>query len=244
MGGRGSWSAGALGEIDVHDAGMQAALIGGEIGSEETRGDIAAMAGNAGFRDIDGTGDIPTGILGAQMLQLQNLEHRFGAVGGGHVEVLATPGGNSGTIALVAYNDATGRQTLVFNQDYFQNVGSMNRRSSFEQNKGFHMPTSNTVLTNARYDVTHEYGHLLHNTLYNEAKANGYKGTRKQFVSREWLKIQKIANEKYHAKKSDLSAYGKENRREAFAEAFANSQLGKPTKVGLAMRDYLKHHGF
>lgn len=67
MGGRGSWSAGALGEIDVKDGPMQSAMIGGIIGSEETRGDISTMAGMAGFRDIDGTGDIPTGVLGAQM---------------------------------------------------------------------------------------------------------------------------------------------------------------------------------
>ena len=244
MGGRGSWSAGALGEIDVKDGGMQTALIGGFIGSEETRGDIKTMADNAGFSSIDGTGDIPTGILGAQLIQLQNLEQKYGAIGKGNVEVLATPGGDSGTIALVAYQPVTGKQTLVFNDNYFQNVSAMNARQSESQAHGWNMPTSNTVLSNARYDITHEYGHILHNQMYNEAVANGYKGSRKQYVSQEWLKVQKIANTKYHASKSDLSTYGNENRREAFAEAFANSQLGNPTAVGLAMRDYLRQRGY
>lgn len=241
MGGRGSWSAGSLGEIDVGDAKELAGNIsGGIIGSEETRSDIKRMSDMASLKDIDGTGDIPTAILGAQMIQLQNLEKEFGAIKAGDVEMLAAPVGHGGTVAAVAFQPITGKQTLMLNSDYFTNAGQMHADQLANEHSGWNMPTNGSVKEAARYAITHEYGHMLHNELYNKARANGYTGTRKQFVSQEWLKIQKIANETYGAKASDLSRYGNENRREAFAEAFANSQLGKPTKVGLAMRDYLK----
>lgn len=245
MGGRGSWSAGSKGEVDVGDAKELASGIGsGIIGPEETRSDIKRMSDMAGLKDVDGTGDIPTAILGAQMIQLQNLEKRFGAIDSGDVEMLSAPVGHGGTVAAVAYQPITGSQTLMLNSDYFKNAGQMHIDQLVNEHSGWNMPTNGTVLDAARYAITHEYGHMLHNELYNRAKANGYSGTRKQFVSREWLKIQRIANNKYGARKSDLSRYGNENRREAFAEAFANSQLGNPTKVGLAMRDYLKSLGY
>lgn len=241
MGGRGSWSAGSKGEIDVGDAKELAGNIGANIiGPEETRGDIKRMSDMAGLKDVDGTGDIPTAILGAQMIQLQNLEREFNALKTGNVEMLSTPAGQGGTVAAVAYQPFTGAQTLMLNSDYFKNAGQMLANQLANEHSGWNMPTNGTVKEAARYAITHEYGHMLHNELYNRAKANGYTGTRKQFVSQEWLKIQKIANERYGASKSDLSRYGNENRREAFAEAFANSQLGRPTKVGLAMRDYLR----
>ena len=246
MGGRGSWSAGAYGEVDVGDAKeMAGAIGGGEIGSPETRADIKTMADMAGLKDVDGTGDIPTAILGAQMMQLQNLERRFGAAKSGDVEMLASPIGTGGdAVAAVAYQPFTGAQTLMLNSDYYQNVGKMNAEHLADEHAGWRMPTNGTVMDSARYAITHEYGHMLHNDLYNKAKADGYTGTRKQYVSQEWKKVQKIANERYGAKKTDLSLYGHENRREAFAEAFANSQMGNPTKVGLAMQDYLRERGY
>lgn len=243
--GKGSWSAGSKGEIDVGDAKELASNIGANIiGAEEKRNDIKRMADMASLKDIDGTGDIPTAILGAQMIQIQNLERIFGALKDGDVELLAAPAGHGGAIAAVAYQPITGAQTLMLNSDFYTSAGQLKADQLADEHSGWRMPTDGSIKDAARYAITHEYGHMLHNELYNKAKANGYTGTRKQYVSQEWLKIQRIANDKYGADKSDLSIYGNENRREAFAEAFVNSQLGNPTKVGLAMRDYLKSIGF
>lgn len=245
MGGRGSYSAGNYGEIDVSDGKeIAVSLRGGAIGAEETREGIDRMAEMAGLRDIDGTGDIPKGILNAQLQQLQNLEHKYGAIRDDYVEMLAAPGDGSPTMALVAYNPASGRQTLVLNESHFMSVGGLRRSIEREVKDKNFMPTDGSLTSSARYVITHEYAHILHNHLYNQAKQNGYAGTRKQFVSREWMKIQKIANETYNAKKADLSRYGGENRREAFAEAFANAHSGKPNAVGKAMLDYLKSLGY
>ena len=245
MGGRGSWSAGSYGTLDVQDGdGIGGALKGGMIGSQESRGDIKQMARLAGFEDVDGTGDIPTAILGAQLLQLQTLEKQYGVIGARENMLLAVPGGNSGTIAQVAYNEASGAQTLVLNLDEFQNVRSIRSLQEAAQRSGYHMPTDGRITSLARYSVTHEYGHMVHNELYNVARANGYTGSKRKFVHDEWGKIQRIANTRYGASNKDLSAYGFVNRREAFAEAFANAHLGNPNPVGRAMQDYLKQQGF
>jgi hypothetical protein len=42
----------------------------------------------------------------------------------------------------------------------------------------------------------------------------------------------------------NLSRYGRTNKAEFFAEVFANSQLGNPNELGLAMIEWLKQKGF
>ena len=45
---------------------------------------------------------------------------------------------------------------------------------------------------------------------------------------------------------NSISEYGRKNnnRAEFFAECFANSQLGKPNDLGIAMTEWLKQKGF
>lgn len=236
MGGRGEYSAGGRGVSDTRLSGSGSFMV---VGSEETRPDIIRMSEMAGVSEIIGTGDMPTAILGAQLIQLQNLERQFGAAGFSGIDVIACPPeGIGGAIAAVAYN-GQGKQTLGFNYEYYQSVSGINALQREMQQSGWKMPTDKSPTSLARYTVTHEYGHVMHNSLYNKAVSSGYKGSRKQFVASEWGKIHKMAVEKYGATKSDMSVYGGKNPRESFAESFANSQLGSPNAYGLAMRDYL-----
>lgn len=59
---------------------------------------------------------------------------------------------------------------------------------------------------------------------------------------KEILAIAKKNNRKF--KKDDfISKYGKKNDNEFFAEVFANSQLGAPNELGIAMQQWLKQKG-
>lgn len=120
------------------------------------------------------------------------------------------------------------------------------------------------------YTVTHEYGHMVQNTMIaDEMKAQGwdpnnasamvdytahtpkgmfkwYTDIRKKVAKGCKKEIVDIAKESDPSfKYADyISDYGKTNDMEFFAEVFANSQLGAPNKLGLAMKEWLKRKGF
>ena len=246
MGGRGSSSSsGKFGELDINDPAESGngSFVAGIIGSKEDRPDIKSMSNMASLRDIDGTGDIPTGILNSQLIQLQNLNKKFHAINN-DVLLVGVDGARDEAVAAVSYDEQSNRQTLMMNINHFKTVKDMHESQKLNEAFNQFMPTNSKITSSIYYAVTHEYGHLLHNFLYMKAKAAGYKGTRKQFVSNAWKAVERIANRKFNAPKTSMSAYGNTNTREAFAEAFANSQLGNPNEVGKAMNYWLKSQGF
>ena len=58
----------------------------------------------------------------------------------------------------------------------------------------------------------------------------------------EIIAIAKERNPEFSLK-NNISGYGKTNYQEAFAEVFANSQLGKPNELGKAMLIWLERQG-
>ena len=115
------------------------------------------------------------------------------------------------------------------------------------------------------YTVTHEYGHILQNVLmsqrididaYNAAREKTglnaaklkklKKKTEDEAAKGIFSEILGIAKEKNSnfSLKDNISGYGKSNYQEAFAEVFANSQLGKPNELGQAMLVWLERMGY
>ena len=68
----------------------------------------------------------------------------------------------------------------------------------------------------------------------------------KEFEKQCYEEIKAIAkkNNPDFKLKENLCNYGRKNYEEFFAEAFANSQLGKPNELGKAMEEWLKGKGY
>lgn len=115
------------------------------------------------------------------------------------------------------------------------------------------------------YTVTHEYGHILESYIsrrredwaalaqratsriaYGAPNMRVYREAEKARAKEIWREIVAIARESNPSFKVGeyLSEYGRTNYYEAFAETFANSQLGEPNELGLAMIEWLKREGF
>lgn len=243
MGGRGTWSMTYDNKkymIHVGDASSVAAL-GKVDNSPDPRGDIKAMFSEIGFASIGGTAGINTAILGALAIQLNNLERQYGAIGSSGKVTLMTADG-SGFKAAVGY-DSHGNQSLILNPKAFSSVSAYNKQIKAEQAAGSKMPTDGSVKNNFRYTVTHEYGHMLQNSMYRKAVSNGYRGTPGRYAQEVKDSIIKTASTRYGGTQKSLSHYGATNSSEFFAEAFASAHLGKPTAVGKAMQDWLKSNG-
>ncbi|MCR5583488.1 MAG: hypothetical protein K6F70_07805 [Eggerthellaceae bacterium] len=97
----------------------------------------------------------------------------------------------------------------------------------------FKMPTDGSLLSAARYTITPEYGHLMHNAI------SKLTGKSKYEVFRE---VRGLAVRKNGATRRDLSDYGHTNYHEFFAEAFANANSGAPNAIGQAMNDHLDRY--
>ena len=94
--------------------------------------------------------------------------------------------------------------------------------------------------------ITHEYGHMLHNLLYQQKVNAGYSLSRDAYVRDINTAIRNIArrnNPQFDLMKN-ISEYGQSNEFEFFAEVFMNSQCGKPNELGMAMQEWLKQEGF
>ena len=138
----------------------------------------------------------------------------------------------------------------------------------------FKMECEETDEAYLAYTPTHEYGHLLSyalakadlddwsrdGTLKHKRyswKDGGYieepvtDGDWRYSDREKWLadaKKEIMQYAKKHDKKASIkwymSAYGKKDDDEFFAESFASAMLGKPNAIGLGMQDFLKKRGY
>lgn len=245
MGGRGTISlSGADGyEIDIWEI-YGGGAGGGQYNSDpESRADVLTMFANAGVEFVGGTQDLDSAVLGSVAIQLANLEKQYGAIGASdfvHVGTITDP---NGFIAAVATTDANTSQLLVLNTSYFDSVSTITATQRKGESSGFFSQTDGSILSSVRYAVTHEYGHMLENSLYNNAKANGYSGTSRQYATKVKDQVLSIATSRYGARQSDVSSYGTNNSMEFFAEAFTNANLGSSNAIGNALTDWLNDNG-
>ena len=240
MGGRGKVSV-TGGTIHIGSLQGGANDIKNVGGDTDPRNDIHVMfEDELGFSDVRGMEGSPTAVLGAQGIQLNNLERQYGAIGefDGQMEVLGMD--SASAIAAVRSNALTGEpNALLLNRGDFKDIKSRVAAERAAEASGWSMPTDGSTTALARYTVTHEYGHIMEAALYKRAKANNPGLTEGRHAASVARDIIKIAQERYGATGEHLSRYGAYNSYEFFAECFANANSGKPNPLGRAMNDYL-----
>ena len=118
--------------------------------------------------------------------------------------------------------------------------------------------------------VTHEYGHMLQDIMIGDemtrrgwtpddrykfmdyskktraAQLKWYNQVSKEVEDQCFKEIVEIAkkNNPDFSLSATISTYGASNKSEFFAEVFANSQLGAPNELGIAMEEWLKQKGY
>lgn len=238
MGGRGSYSV-SSGKRKMHirllghDSSCHPKNAGG---NPDSRSGVEELAKMAGFAATAGTDEIGTQSMGAYTSAIGKLERKYGAL----KAVPTTLAGADGTGFYAAAGGSDKGAVLMLNRKAMANAAKHAKAQGKEEADGFKMPTDGKLTSRANYTVTHEYGHLLQNALYQKAKKNGYTGTRSQHAKKAYKSIQRTAFMKYGATIKSLSRYGRTNEFEAFAESFANLNSGSPNAFGKAMGDYLK----
>lgn len=210
--------------------------MGGPVDSRES---VRTLARNVGFVDVIGTDEIMTQSMGAYTKKIGELERKYGAL----KAVPTTLAGADGSGFMAAAGSYGGNgAVMVLNRSSMKNAAKQARTQSGLEKSGHSMRSDGKLTSRANYTVTHEYGHLVQNALYQKAVMGGYNGTRQKFESDAKRQIEDIAIKKYKSKASHMSDYGRSNAAEFFAEAFAGANSGKPNSYGKAMLDYLKQN--
>ena len=229
MGGRGSFSmTGLMKTGSMHNVG----------GASDRRADVQQAFREIGFDDVKGTNGIDSAVLGAYAIALNRLEREYGAIRASEAPEFVT--GNSKNVkAAVFYEDnAPARQFMAINSDSMGMIGTNVRLQREAERRGFHAVTDGRITSEARYTITHEYGHMLSNAL---AAKNGMSAS--AFSDRAAGEIRRIAERKYGASSRDnVSRYGSSSSAEFFAESFASYHSGRPNAFGGAIGDWLKEN--
>ena len=197
--------------------------------------------------------------------QLHNLEQRFGAVKKSTGSICSVSGGRATDAYVGAKVTDPTNQNLSLCPIAFNSYKSNVTETLSQIESGYIMPA---LKENASiYTVTHEYGHMVQNTVIKKAmedygleklkasidyskktekaRLKQYKkiwaDTEKRCCA-EILDIAKEANVNFKLG-DNISRYGRTNYAEFFAEVFANSQLGAPNELGKAMLVWLERKG-
>lgn len=229
-----------------------------------------ALVDDIGFdKVVKSISSVDDRLLISSTNQLSVLEAKFGAVHKSKSSISSKAGG-SGTMAFVSREFANPtNQDLVLCPKGYQSFDKMIDSVKRSIISGWHMPAALTDDELARYVVTHEYGHILHNTIYrSEMEKQGWTASKPYGMADYTKKTTKAIYKWYYklfeatetawqkeiieiAKKNNpdfdllgsISKYGMTNKREFFAEVFANSQLSKPNELGKAMNEWLEQKG-
>ncbi len=197
--------------------------------------------------------------------QLHNLEQTFGAVKKSTGSICSVSGGRATDAYVGAKVTDPTNQNLSLCPIAFNSYKSNITETLSQIESGYIMPA---LKENASiYTVTHEYGHMVQNTVIKKAmedygleklkasidyskktekaRLKQYKkiwaDTEKRCCA-EILDIAKEANVNFKLG-DNISRYGRTNYAEFFAEVFANSQLGAPNELGKAMLVWLERKG-
>lgn len=197
--------------------------------------------------------------------QLHNLEQTFGAVKKSTGSICSVSGGRATDAYVGAKVTDQTNQNLSLCPIAFNSYKSNVTETLSQIESGYIMPA---LKENASiYTVTHEYGHMVQNTVIKKAmedygleklkasidyskktekaRLKQYKkiwaDTEKRCCA-EILDIAKEANVNFKLG-DNISRYGRTNYAEFFAEVFANSQLGAPNELGKAMLVWLERKG-
>lgn len=197
--------------------------------------------------------------------QLHNLEQTFGAVKKSTGSICSVSGGRATDAYVGAKVTDPTNQNLSLCPIAFNSYKSNVAETLSQIESGYIMPA---LKENASiYTVTHEYGHMVQNTVIRKAmedygleklKASiDYSKKTEKAIFKQYKKIWADTEKKCCAEILDIakeanvnfklgdniSRYGRTNYAEFFAEVFANSQLGAPNELGKAMLVWLERKG-
>lgn len=227
MGGRGSFSATHGGMVSSsHGAGSL--YVSKKV---EQRQDIRRMfIDELGFKELYGTGDIPTAQLGALGIQLKKIERDSKVLSGNTVFLSVTNDpGVKGAAAVMR----DGSMVMFVNPSAHSSVSGYRSKLRSEQGSGFKTSTDGRATSDFSYTARHEYGHLLqYSTTSKTGKSAGQ-------IQKE---VQSIAKSRYNASSSSPSRYGATKPQEYFAESFASMTGGSPDAHGKALSYWLKNN--
>lgn len=214
--------------------------------------DTVRQLKDIGFSSVDRKwlSQVDKELQASSIAQLRELEDRFGAVQKGRIAVkMKKDRGGATTV-----DKPTSTNTILkFGRDSFKSKDEYLRSMRMDLNARWCMPCNDDDETLCKYIVTHEYGHILQNSLIKD-EMGAKMGTRADFARHYRNQIEDIARqidpdyrpEKYTSgyvqwcKTDKVGSYDTE----FFAECFVNSQLGDPNVLGQAMNQWLKNRGY
>ena len=197
--------------------------------------------------------------------QLHNLEQTFGAVKKSTGSICSVSGGRATDAYVGAKVTDPTNQNLSLCPIAFNSYKSNVAETLSQIESGYIMPA---LKENASiYTVTHEYGHMVQNTVIKKAMEDygleklkatiDYSKKTEKAIFKQYKKIWADTEKRCCAEILDIakeanvnfklgdniSRYGRTNYAEFFAEVFANSQLGAPNELGKAMLVWLERKG-
>lgn len=202
--------------------------------------------------------------------QLQALNQRFGAISEGNGGFFtASPSGKamgwtSSSFIPNPNGEMRENTRLSLVGRWYKDPEALLEQEKKANRVFFSMPSEESNLS--IYTVTHEYGHILENHILVSRTDYGalaekvssmvkpspsqmrqvYRDAEKKGAKQIYDEIIAIAKENNpnFSLKENLSENGHTNYFEAFAEMFANSQLGQPNELGIAMQQWLEREGY
>lgn len=224
-----------------------------------------ALTESVGFDAVESSFDkIDEKLAVAATNQLQNLENKFGVVKKSSGTICSVADGRTEAYVRSRATDPTS-QNLSLCPTAYKNYSEHVKTQKSQIKSKWAMPAIEENYD--IYTVTHEYGHMLQNTIIKKAMEEygldklkseiNIKAKTAKAMFKPYKKIQdsvgkkcfseivEIAKEKNprFSLSDNISNYGKSNYFEFFAEVFANSQLGAPNELGKAMNEWLLKKG-
>lgn len=199
--------------------------------------------------------------------QLKRLEDRFDIFEKFDLVKMALNDTVEDAVAYISYSlPDPGKIEFNIGKKLYSNRSKLLELVETNVNDKFFMPINLTDIEKSLYPITHEYGHLIQTTFVKEEyvkrgwdalqprafidmesfdKEKWYKEAMQTVVDKQYEEIIEIAKSinPSFSLMDNISEYGASMKEEFFAEAFVNSQLGKPNELGNAMNVWLDRKG-
>lgn len=223
-----------------------------KVAESKEKKDTVEQLKDIGFSSVDRKwlSQVDKELQTSSINQLRELEDRFGVVQKGRIAIEMKK--DRGGATSVDKTTSTSK-ILKFGRDSFKSKDIYLRLMRKDLSDGWCMPCSDDDETLCKYIITHEYGHIVQNSLIKD-EMSVKMGTRADFARYYRNQIEDIARQidpdyepdKYTSgyvkwcKTHKVGSYDTE----FFAECFANSQLGEPNVLGQAMDRWLESRGY
>ena len=217
------------------------------------------------FKSVsDNTKVIDDGLFVENVNRLSELNARFKILSSENVGFFtASPSGSAVAWTSTSFSNKMNRTELSLVGGRYKDAAKFHATELSYRESFFTMPCLDSEINT--YTLVHEYGHIVEAYISKKrqnwdaldekiakagsnlskartAKRNAEKAVAKD-IYKEIMQIAKKNNPNFSLN-DNLSRYGHTDYLEFFAEAFANSQCGKPNELGKAMQEWLKKEGF